>query len=496
MLDEPLSGGVERVEEAHLSFGEEEHGALWQHLESVATLYVPEAVYVGGALQFGARLAVSDAGLVLADAGPGAKVVHLPGKVLLPGLVNAHSHAFQRVLRGRTEHLDAGRGRDDFWSWREAMYAAAAALGPDELYLVSRQAFLEMALSGITTVGEFHYLHHGPDGTPYEDPQELALQVMRAASDVGLRLVLLRTAYARAGFQRELDARQRRFVDGDLDEVLARVADLKARATGLCTVGLAPHSVRAVPRAWLERAAALWRVPDGPLHLHAAEQPAEVRACRAEHGLSPVELLDEVGLLREGTTLVHAIHLEPSEPARLGRAGVNVCACPSTERNLGDGVVLADELLAAGVRLALGSDSQAQIDLLDEARQLEGHLRLLRLRRNVLAPASARPDALAQRLLELATQGGARSLGLSVGTLDPGRPADFFTVARSHPALLGAPDTSLLASIMFAAPPGAVRDVAVQGRLIVADGAHVRGPERRADFADDFAAVIARLEVP
>lgn len=455
----------------------------------MATLYVPEAVYVGGALQFGARLAVSDAGLVLADAGPGAREVRLAGKVLLPGLVNAHSHAFQRVLRGRTEHLAGRPGRDDFWTWREAMYAAAAALGPDELYLVARQAFLEMALSGITTVGEFHYLHHGPDGTPYVDRQELALQVMRAANDVGLRLVLLRVAYARAGFQRELDARQRRFVDGDLDEVLARVAELRARATGLCTVGLAPHSVRAVPRHWLEQVARDWR--DGPLHLHAAEQPAEVTACRAEHGLSPVALLDEVGLLREGTTLVHAIHLEPSEASRLGRAGVRVCACPSTERNLGDGVVRADELAAAGVELALGSDSQAQIDLLDEARQLEGHLRLLRLRRNVLAPASARPDALAQRLLDVATQGGARSLGLPVGTLEPGRPADFFTVARSHPTLLGAPNASLLASIMFAAPPGAVRDVAVQGRLIVADGAHVRETEPCADFA----AVIARLEV-
>ena len=437
----------------------------------MTTLYLPDAVYVRGALEFGVGLAVSDEGYVLAEPGPAARLVPLPGRVLLPGLVNAHSHAFQRVLRGRTEYLAVGHQRDDFWTWREAMYAAAAALGPEDVYLVSRQAFLEMALAGITTVGEFHYLHHGPDGAPYADRHELALQVIRAANDVGLRLVLLRSAYARSGFGLVADPRQRRFIDVDVERALEQTSELRSRAKGLCTVGLAPHSVRAVPRRWLEVIADRWT--GGPLHFHVAEQPAEVRACIEEHGLSPVALLDEVGLLKPGTTLVHAIHVEPTDIERLGRARVSACACPSTERNLGDGVVPADALARAGASLCLGSDSQAQIDLLDEARQLEGHLRLLRLRRNVLAPEASEPSALGQRLLEVATSGGARSLGVPVGSIEPGRPADFFTVDRNHPSLLGLPDAALIAGVVFGGTPGAIREVVVQGTLIIQGGRHV-----------------------
>jgi formimidoylglutamate deiminase len=246
--------------------------------------------------------------------------------------------------------------------------------------------------------------------------------------------------------------------------------------------------VRAVPRAWLELIAERWR---GPLHLHVAEQPAEIHSCLEEHGLRPVELLDHVGLLGPATTLVHGIHLQPAEIERLGHRGVSVCACPSTERNLGDGVVPADALQRAGVSLCLGSDSQAEIDLLDEARQLEGHLRLLRLKRNVLASPSVNPSALGQRLLEVATVGGARSLGLPVGALEPGRPADFFTVDLEHPSLLGLPEPALLAGIVFGAPLGAIRDVAVQGTLIVRDHLHVRLTEP----SGSFAAVVKSLAV-
>ena len=433
------------------------------------TVYQPDALFTGGALRPGAALAVGDDGRVLAAAPPGAAVVPLPGRVLLPGLVNAHSHAFQRVLRGRTEHRAGGAERDDFWSWRELMYAAAASLTPDEVYAVSRQAFLEMALCGVTAVGEFHYLHHRPDGTPYADVHELALQVARAAEEVGLRLVLLRVAYARAGFEVPANPRQRRFLDPTVEVALQRTVDLAGRLKGRATVGLAPHSVRAVPRPWLEVVAREWR--NGPLHLHAAEQRAELEACQREHGLGPVELLDAVGLLRPGTTLVHGIHLAEAEVARLGASQASVCACPSTEANLGDGVVPADALQRAGVALSLGSDSQAQVDLLGEARLLEAHLRLVRQRRNVLDPGGG-PQAQAAFLLQAATAGGAASLGLDTGRLEPGRPADFFTVDRHHPALAGLPDQALLAGVLFAAPPAAVREVAVQGRLIVQGGVH------------------------
>jgi formimidoylglutamate deiminase len=451
------------------------------------TVYQPDAVFTGGALRFGASLAVGDDGRVLAQAPADAAVVPLPRQVLLPGLVNAHSHAFQRVLRGRTEHRGPGLARDDFWSWRELMYAAAQALTPDEVYAVSRQAFLEMALAGITAVGEFHYLHHGPDGTPYDDVHELALQVARAAANVGLRLVLLRVAYARAGFGASPDPRQRRFLDPDVEVALERTVELGARLRGQATVGLAPHSVRAVPRGWLEALARGWR--GGPLHLHAAEQQAEVDACLAEHRLRPVELLDEVGLLRPGTTLVHGIHLGAGEAARLARGGVAVCACPSTERSLGDGVVPADALAAAGVPLCLGTDSQAHLELLEEARLLEGHLRLARQQRNVLDPGAGTPDSLARWLLGVATEGGAASLGLPVGRLDPGQPADFFTVARDWPALQGLPAPALLAGIVFAAPGAAVREVVVQGRRIVRDGGHAH----QEDIGRAFRTVMARI---
>jgi formimidoylglutamate deiminase len=439
------------------------------------TVYQPDLLYAKGRFQEGHSLCVSAEGLILHE-GPipsGARVVRLPGRALLPGLVNGHSHAFQRLIRGRTEYVAAGREADDFWSWREAMYRAAEALGPDDVYVASRQAFVEMALAGITTVGEFHYLHHQPDGTPYADRDTLAHAVIRAARDVGLRICLLRVGYARAGFRVPDNPRQRRFIDRDVDAFLASAEALarRTRDDAAVSVGLAPHSVRAVPREWL---AALAGSParSMPVHMHVAEQPKEIEACLAEHGRRPVELLADVGLLGPGFTAVHGVHLSDAEVELLGRAKATVCACPSTERNLGDGIVPADALVRAGARISLGSDSQATVDLLDEARQLEGHLRLARLRRAVLDPGRGEVDGLAARLLEMATVEGARSLGLSTGALEPGTPADFFTVDLGHPSLVGASPGSLLPSIVLGAEKGAVRDVAVAGRMVVRDGRH------------------------
>jgi formimidoylglutamate deiminase len=256
-------------------------------------------------------------------------------------------------------------------------------------------AFHEMACAGITAVGEFHYLQRDPEGRPYADPNELARQVARAARQVGLRLGLLRVAYARAGHDAPPNPLQRRFVDGSVDEVLRSLDDLEAELCGdpLVTLGLAPHSVRACPASWIERLAAEAARRRLPLHLHVAEQPAEVVQCRAEHGVSPVALLDRLGALGTGTTAVHAIHLAPGDVELLGRAGATVCACPTTERNLGDGIVPADKLLAAGARLALGTDSNVQVDLLEDARALECHLRLQRLERAVLDFDDLAPSA-------------------------------------------------------------------------------------------------------
>ncbi|MBX5481240.1 MAG: formimidoylglutamate deiminase [Myxococcaceae bacterium] len=438
------------------------------------TLYLPDLILWEGAVRADLALEVDAAGAIV-RAVPAAEAqgaVRLRGRALLPAMVNAHSHAFQRLIRGRTEYVTTGRESDDFWSWRESMYRAAEALGPEEVYVVSRQAFLEMALAGIGTVGEFHYLHHDPEGRPYADRNELALQVIRAARDVGLRIALLRVGYARAGFEVPPNPRQRRFIDPDPGRFIEAAHALREQTRGdVCvTVGLAPHSVRAVSREWL-RAVARER-GDLCVHMHVAEQPAEIEACLREHRRRPVELVEEMGLLGPHFTGVHAIHLAADEIRSLGAAGANVCACPGTERNLGDGVVPADALLEAGVHLSLGSDSQANIDLLDDARQLEGHLRLVRLRRAVLDPGGGGVGGLGARLWAIATEGGARSLGVPSGTLRPGAPADFVTVDLSHPSVVGADAQNLLAAIVFGAQPAAIRDVFVNGRQIVADGRH------------------------
>lgn len=446
---------------------------------SIPRLYLPDLLYRDGALHQGEGLAVDGDGRVVerATLPEGVEVVRLPRRALFPGAVNAHSHAFQRLIRGRTEFVSAGHAQDDFWSWRELMYQAACALSPEDVYVASRQAFVEMARAGITTVGEFHYLHHAPDGTSYADRNELALQVVRAAKEVGLRLVLLRVGYARAGFGVAENPRQRRFIDPDVETFLRTVEALGQAVRGeeRVSVGVAPHSVRAVPLEWLReiaKAPAAHRGPStgsGVVHMHVAEQPAEIAACVAEHGLRPVELLAREGLLGPRFTAVHGIHLTEEEVRLLGQAQANVCACPSTERNLGDGVIPADLLLQAGARVCLGTDSQAQIDLLEDARQLESHLRLVRLRRAVLDPGDGDPDGLARTLFDAATRAGARSLGVGSGALVPGAPADFFTVDLDHPSLAGG---SSLGAVVFGAERAAIVEVAVQGELIVREGRH------------------------
>jgi len=462
--------------------------------------YLPDLLYARGKLWPGGALSVKDGAVVdVGEPAVGCAWIRLKGMALLPGLASAHGHAFQRAIRGRTERRAAGR--PDFWAWREAMYQAAARLGPDDLFAVARMAFHEMVRAGITCAGEFHYLHRDPAGRPYADVNELAKQVARAAREVGIRFALLRVAYARAGHGKPDDPLQRRFVEPSLDDALRALDDLEAELCGdpLVSLGLAPHSVRACPAPWIERLAAESRRRSLPLHVHVSEQPAEVEACLSEHGVRPVALLDRLGALFDSTTAVHAIHLDEAEIALLGKARATVCACPTTERNLGDGIVPADRLLAAGVRLALGTDSNVQVDLLEDARALECHLRLQRLERAVLDPGGegrggeGRLDSLARRLHGFASEGGMASLGLPGGTLAPGDPADFVVVRLDDPSIAGASEADLLPAAVFSMARTAVRDVYVGGEPAILDGAAAGGRAPAAGVVRDFEAVMRRL---
>ncbi len=423
-------------------------------------------------------------------------VVRLENRALLPGLINAHSHAFQRVIRGRTEHRSgATTAQDSFWTWREKMYSAAVRLSPEDIYDASRMAFLEMALAGITAVGEFHYLHHAPDGTFYDDPNLLAKEVVRAARDVGLRIALLRVAYARSGFKTEPNARQHRFIEVEPQKFLRNVERLRKDLAQLdeksAWAGLAPHSVRAVPLPYLHEVFDYARQHSMPVHMHVAEQPAEVVACVEEHGRTPVALLAAEGLLSEHFTGVHGVHITPEEAEMLARSASIICACPTTERNLGDGIVPADLLFKEGVRVSLGTDSHVEINLLEDARELEYHMRLQKLRRVVLAPSNYNADAsaLAARLFDCATTFGAASIGAQSGSLEPDRPADFFTVDLNDPSIAGASADDLLSNIVFSLARTAVCDVVVGGKLIVGKGRHPAQQE----VVENFVALQQRL---
>ena len=455
--------------------------------------WLPELIYTGKNFKHNLVLASDAAGNVvrLGAVGSEENVIRLKNRALLPGLVNGHSHAFQRVIRGRTEHRTSNAS-DSFWTWRELMYSAATRLTPDDIYDASRMAFMEMALSGITTVGEFHYLHNQPNGSQYDDPNLLAKQVVRAARDVGLRIALLRVAYARAGYQVDSNPRQARFIEADPELYLKNLQRLRSdlsQMAGEAWVGIAPHSVRAVPLSYLKSIVEFANRENLAVHMHVAEQPAEVLACIEEHARSPISLLQSEGILSERFTRVHVIHLKPDEPQKLAAAGAMVCACPTTERNLGDGVVPMDRFLAENISVSLGSDSQAQIDLLEDARELEYHLRLQRLERAVLSQSHDDEAALAARLFDCATQNGARSLGMPSQLLESGSPADFFTVDLEDPSIAGATPENLIASILFSLSRTAVKDVVVGGKRIVQDGRHFAQDE----IINKFTALQQRL---
>ncbi|HEY1499644.1 MAG TPA: formimidoylglutamate deiminase [Acidobacteriaceae bacterium] len=439
----------------------------------MTTLYRPELLFADSRFIRNAGLLVSDSGSVQAITASDAAsdiIVDLPRRALLPGFVNVHSHAFQRLIRGKSEsRAVAGK---DFWSWRGTMYHAAASLDAQQVYDVARMVFLEMALAGTTTVGEFHYLHTAPSGKPYDDPNLLSKQVIAAAQSVGIRIVLLRCAYLRSGFQLPRDPGQTRFFETASDFLAnmdALVREVPSDSSEV-RLGVAPHSIRAVPLDDLREIAAWARARHLPLHMHMAEQVAENEACVREYGATPVALAGKAGLLGPDWTAVHAIHITADETAMLADNNATICSCPTTERNLGDGILAADEVMRAGVSVALGSDSQAQIDPLEDARELDYHLRLKHQQRAILDQIGN--QGLAARLLDCATVNGARALAVPSGSLTNESFADFFTVDLRDVSIAGHSADDLLPLVVFGMNRTAIRDVAVNGRLIVRDGRH------------------------
>jgi formimidoylglutamate deiminase len=440
--------------------------------------WLPDFLYCDGRFESGVALFANAEGRIqrLSRSPEDLKAAQrLRHQALLPGLVNAHSHSFQRALRARTEHRTRA-GRDTFWTWREAMYHAANSISPEDIYRVARMAFLEMLASGITTVGEFHYLHHAPGGTPYENRNLLAEKVLCAARETGLRIALLRTAYSRAGFQKPLDPGQARFMTPNPDDFISdtealRTSIAKGFSPDRAWVGVAPHSIRAVHLPYIERVAKYAAQNGLVLHMHVAEQPAEIEACQAEFGLRPVELLYEHGILGGRFTGVHAIHVTEREMDYLAKAGAHICACATTERNLGDGIAPAEKWAALGIPVCYGSDSNIQIDVWEDARELEYHLRLEKLERAVLAPDAER-ESLSRRLFDSATRAGAESVGAPKGSLEPGLAADFLTVDLDDLSIAGADDGSLLSHIVFSLDRTAIRQVYVGGEPVIQDGRH------------------------
>ncbi|HKS46848.1 MAG TPA: formimidoylglutamate deiminase [Amycolatopsis sp.] len=366
----------------------------------------------------------------------------------LPGFANAHSHAFHRVLRGRTQGE-----RGTFWTWRERVYAVADRLDPDSYHRLARGVFAEMVLAGYTSVGEFHYLHHAPGGKPYADPNAMGHALVAAAAEAGIRLTLLDTCYLAGGFGRALGEQQARFGDVDAEAWARRVESFAPRGEHV-RVGAAVHSVRAVPADQLP-VLAKWT---GPLHVHLSEQCAENVECLRHHDRTPAALLAETGVLGERTVAVHATHLTTDDIGLLATTGTRACFCPTTERDLGDGIGPARGLADAGVGLCLGSDSHAVIDPFAEAAALELDDRLA---------AEERGRFTMRELLSAATAHDA--LGWSeVGVLAPGAAADLVVVDLGSVRTAGIePD-----GVLFGATAADVTDVLVGGRWIVRDRAH------------------------
>ncbi|GAB3052854.1 formimidoylglutamate deiminase [Stenotrophomonas tumulicola] len=430
------------------------------------------------------RVQVVDGRIGDITVGQAAQAGDRPAQVLVPGLPNLHSHAFQRGMAGLAE-IGGGNG-DSFWSWRELMYRFLANLVPDAVQAIAAQAYMEMLESGFTRVGEFHYLHHDADGRAYADPAEMSTRIAAAAAQTGIGLTLLPVFYAHADFGGAApNPAQRRLIHGV--DGFARL--LEGAGTALASLpdarlGIAPHSLRAVTG---EELAALLPLTTGPVHIHIAEQLREVDACVAWSGLRPVRWLYENAAVDARWCLVHATHIDDDERARIVASQAVAGLCPITEANLGDGLFPMQAFAREGGRFGIGSDSNVLIDAAEELRLLEYGQRLALRGRNVLAPDAARSSG--RFLFDGAVQGGAQALGVAAG-LQAGASADLLELDAAHPAMIGREGDAWLDSWVFAARNGALRAVWRHGRQCVADGRHLQRDAINARFAQALHGVL------
>ncbi|MFG2715911.1 formimidoylglutamate deiminase [Streptomyces goshikiensis] len=443
------------------------------------TTYWLEHAWLGTHVEPGVALETGEDGRIAAlrtgveTPPPGAEVLR---GLTVPGLANAHSHAFHRALRSVVQV-----GSGTFWTWRDVMYKVAQNLTPDSYFALARAVYAEMALAGITNVGEFHYVHHAPGGTPYADPNAMGEALIEAAAAAGIRITLLDTAYLSAGFGQAPNPHQLRFSDGTADAWAERVSALKPRSHAL--IGAAIHSVRAVPAGQLATVAGWAEERRAPLHVHLSEQTAENDACQDAHGRTPTQLLADHGVLGPRTTGVHNTHLTDVDIALLGGTTTGTCMCPTTERDLADGIGPAGRLQHAGSPLSLGSDSHAVIDLLEEARAMELNERLR---------SRTRGHWTANALLTAATADGHAALGLAdAGRLEAGALADFTTIALDSVRTAGAVPRLGAETAVFAATASDVRHTVVGGRHVVRDGAHTLVPDVPSALSESIAALRA-----
>jgi formimidoylglutamate deiminase len=404
---------------------------------------------------------------------------------LLPGLVNAHSHAFQRAFAGLAERRESAS--DDFWSWRERMYRVALRVDAAQLRAIAAQLYLELLQGGYTQVCEFHYLQHDPQGRAYADPLTLSWALADAADAAGIGLTLLPVLYERAGFaQPALRDDQRRFASTPAS-VAAAARAVAASARRNLNAGVAVHSLRAASPASIAELRRLAENIDGPVHIHVAEQTAEVDDCLAATGARPIEWLVREGLLDARWHLVHATHTLPGEIGAVARSGAAAVLCPSTEANLGDGLADLPRWLNAGVPLTLGSDSHATRDWREELRWLDYGQRLALRQRNVSAAPQLGQPSTAQRLFGLVSHSGAAAAGQTQWGLKAGARADALVADPQDPALLGIPAANALDALVFSSPCKPWRDVMVAGQWVIRDGAHARGKAIAAAFGEAMA---------
>lgn len=436
-------------------------GAAWARCYSRvvvrADVIEPDLALVGGRFERGIRVEILPEG-TLGRVGrfEHPAVRRLPGRAVIPGFVNAHSHAFQRGLRGMGEDFPVGAG--SFFTWREAMYALVERLDFGSAYTLSRKAFEEMLDAGFTTVGEFHYVRHISDQARFV----LDEAIVTAAADAGIRLVLLHTAYETGGVERPLVGGQRRFETRGLDEYWREHARLEELVGGIGgTVGVVAHSVRAVPfnsirllhQGSLERGQVF--------HMHVEEVVLEITECEGHYGRRPMQMVVEELAVDGRFTAVHCTHTDPRDMERFGARGGNVCLCPLTEGNLGDGVPGVPHMRKAGARIAIGTDLNSRLCAFEELRWLEYVQRVTRQERGVLVNSHGHA---AEALLEVGTVNGARSLGVHAGLLEPGRLADLAVIDLEHPTLAEWTERSLPASLVFGAGTSVVVATCVGGR--------------------------------